>query len=163
MKRIEGGLGLVAAVALFAMMALTFVDVVSRKLLNASITGSVEVTELLMFVLIFVGLPLVSLRGEHVLFDLLDHFLPAAFKRMQNAIAHLINAALVAGGGVLVWQRAMRSAEQGDMTAQLEIGFASFQYMAAIALGITALIHLILATRRPAEVADDGVEGISGV
>lgn len=157
MKRLEHGLGLVAAASLFAMMLLTFVDVFSRKFLNTAITGSVELTELLMFVLIFVGLPLVSLRGEHVLFDLLDHFLPAGFRKMQNAIAHLINATLVGGAGVLVWQRAMRSAEQGDMTAQLEIGFASFQYMAAIALGIAALIHLVLATRRPTQ--GDGLEG----
>ena len=59
MKRLEASLGLVAAIALFAMMALTFADVIGRKLLNASIPGSLEVTELLMLAVIFVALPLI--------------------------------------------------------------------------------------------------------
>jgi len=41
MKRLEAGLGVVAAAALFAMMALTFVDVIGRKLFDASVPGSV--------------------------------------------------------------------------------------------------------------------------
>jgi hypothetical protein len=39
--------------ALFAMMLLTFADVFSRKFLGNSITGAVELTELLMLVMIF--------------------------------------------------------------------------------------------------------------
>jgi len=61
--------GLLAAVALFAIMVLTLVDVSGRKLLSSSVPGSLELTELLMVVVIFAGLPLVSLRGEHVVFD----------------------------------------------------------------------------------------------
>ena len=41
-------LGLFAAAALFAMMTLTFVDVVGRKFFDNSIIGSVELTELMM-------------------------------------------------------------------------------------------------------------------
>jgi TRAP-type transport system small permease protein len=59
-------------VALFAIMALTLVDVSGRKLLSQSVPGSLELTELLMVVVIFAALPLVSLRGEHVVFDSLD-------------------------------------------------------------------------------------------
>jgi putative PIG3 family NAD(P)H quinone oxidoreductase len=81
------------------MMALTFVDVLCRKLLDRSIPGSLEVTELLMFGVIFAGLPLTSLRGEHVLFDLLDHLLPAALRAVQGLISNLICTALLAGGG----------------------------------------------------------------
>ena len=76
-ERLEAALGLVAAVALFAMMALTFADVIGRKLLGASIPGSLELTELLMLAVIFVALPLTSLHGEHVVFDLLESVLPA--------------------------------------------------------------------------------------
>jgi TRAP-type C4-dicarboxylate transport system permease small subunit len=64
--------GSVAALALFAIMALTFFDVGGRKLLSNSITGSLELTELLMVAVIFAGLPLVSLKGEHIVFDSLD-------------------------------------------------------------------------------------------
>ena len=74
-----------SAAALFGIMALTLVDVVSRKLLAGSIPGSLEVTELLMVVVIFAGLPLVSLHGEHVVFDSLDPLLPRMLRRVQGA------------------------------------------------------------------------------
>ena len=45
-------LTLLAALALFGIMALTLVDVTGRKLLDASVTGSLEVTELLLVVVI---------------------------------------------------------------------------------------------------------------
>jgi hypothetical protein len=75
MRPLERTLGYVAAAALFAMMIVTFADVVGRKLF-VSIPGSLEVTELLMLVVIFVGLPLASLKGEHVFFDLLTSSFP---------------------------------------------------------------------------------------
>jgi hypothetical protein len=50
--------GLLAALALFAIMWLTLVDVSGRKLLSQSLPGSLELTELLMVVVIFAGRPL---------------------------------------------------------------------------------------------------------
>jgi TRAP-type transport system small permease protein len=64
--------GAIAAAALFGIMILTLIDVSGRKALSTSVPGSLELTELLMVVVIFAGLPLVSLRGEHVVFDSLD-------------------------------------------------------------------------------------------
>jgi len=51
---------LISGIALFAIMVLTFLDVSGRKLLDHSIPGSLELTELLMVVVIFGALPLVS-------------------------------------------------------------------------------------------------------
>jgi TRAP-type transport system small permease protein len=85
MKRIlELLCGLLSGGALFAIMALTFFDVLGRKLLSNSITGSLELTELLMVVVIFGALPLVSGRGEHVEFDSLDPWLPRWVRRAQR-------------------------------------------------------------------------------
>ena len=55
--------GAIAALALFAIMVLTLVDVSGRKAISTSVPGSLELTELLMVVVIFAGLPLVSLRS----------------------------------------------------------------------------------------------------
>ena len=70
--------GVLAGGALFCIMALTFFDVGGRKLLSTSIPGSLELTELLRVVVIFAALPLVSMRGEHVVFDSMDSYLPPA-------------------------------------------------------------------------------------
>ena len=53
-------LGLGAAVLLFAMMVLTFVDVWGRYFFNSPVPGGFEVTELMMAALIFAGLPLAT-------------------------------------------------------------------------------------------------------
>ena len=78
--------GLLAAVALFAIMGLTFVDVLGRKFLGGSVPGSLELTELLMVVVIFTSLPLVALSGEHVVFDSLDRWLPPWLLHLQRAL-----------------------------------------------------------------------------
>jgi TRAP-type C4-dicarboxylate transport system permease small subunit len=142
-RRLERALGYVAAAALFAMMLLTFLDVVGRKLYS-SIPGSLELTELLMLVVIFVGLPLASLKGEHVFFDLLDHLLPPGLRRLQGMLANAICAALLAGASWLVFVRAGRTASQGDTTAQLLISLAPFQYAASALLLLTAVMHVYL-------------------
>jgi TRAP-type C4-dicarboxylate transport system permease small subunit len=155
-RTLERALGWIAGASLFGMMALTFADVIGRKLLDRSIPGSLEVTELLMFGVIFAALPLASLRGEHVMFDLLDHLLPRALRAVQGALSNLICTALLAGGAWLVHVRAGRTADQGDTTAQLQLPMAPWYYAAAALLLATALMHLYLAFRAPsAEQADE--------
>jgi TRAP-type transport system small permease protein len=147
MKRITSLIAGVSAIALFAMMALTFADVFSRKFLANSITGAVEVTELLMLVMIFLALPLASLAGEHIVFDLLDRVLPVTVRRWQQTLSHLLTALVFGGATWVVWQRALRTFDYGDTTSALEIRIAPFQSLAAAMLGVTALVHLWLSWR----------------
>jgi TRAP-type C4-dicarboxylate transport system permease small subunit len=157
-RHLERWLGWLAGGSLFGMMLLTFVDVLGRKLLDRSIPGSLEVTELLMLAVIFVGLPLTSLRGEHVIFDLLDHLLPAPLQKIQGALANLMCAALLAGAAWMVFVRAARTVTQGDTTAQLQLSLAPFYYAAGVMLALTAVMHLYLAYR-PTLADDDPTAG----
>jgi TRAP-type C4-dicarboxylate transport system permease small subunit len=130
------------------MMTLTFVDVVGRKFFGSSIIGGVELTELLMLGLIYCALPLASLTGEHVVFDLLDAFLPERVKRWQSVISNLICTVLVGCAAWFVFDRAFRTREMGDTTAQLQIPIAPFHFAAACLLVLCALMHLYLAATR---------------
>jgi TRAP-type transport system small permease protein len=136
--------GLLAAAALFAIMALTLVDVSGRKAISTSVPGALELTELLMVVVIFAGLPLVSLRGEHVVFDSLDAYLPNRLQRLQTAAMDLVCAAALAGVAWLMWSKAGQIAGSGDTTAALKIPQAPFVYLMSALCGVTALIHLLL-------------------
>jgi TRAP-type transport system small permease protein len=158
-RTLEKVLGWLAAGCLFGMMLLTFVDVLGRKLLDHSLPGSLEVTELLMLGLIFAGLPLTSLRGEHVIFDLLDHLLPSGLQAAQGFISNLLCTALLVGASWLVFVRAARTAVDGDTTAQFLWPMAPFQYAVGALLALTALMHLFLAIRPPARQADDPIAG----
>ena len=137
------------ALALFAIMALTFFDVGGRKLLSRSITGSLELTELLMVVVIFASLPLVSRRGEHVVFDSLDSVWPAWFLRLQGVLVNLLCGGLMLGLMWLMWKTGVQFSESGETTAQLHIPKAPFIFGMSILCGITGLIHLALIVRPP--------------
>ena len=99
-RHAEAVLGVAASAILFAMMLLTFVDVVARYVFSRPVRGAFEVTELMLVVLIFAGLPLVSYADEHVTMDFIDRLLgPAGRARLQRAV-HVACAAIMA---LLAW------------------------------------------------------------
>jgi TRAP-type C4-dicarboxylate transport system permease small subunit len=157
-KLLETICGVLAGVALFGIMALTFFDVGGRKLLSQSITGSLELTELFMVVVIFAALPLVSLRGEHVVFDSLDAYLPHGVRLVQRALVHLLCGISLMGLGVLMWQTGGNFLESGETTAQLKILKAPFIYGMSLLCVVTGLVHLAF-TIRPAQGMEESEGG----
>ena len=141
-KHLETTCGLLAGIALFGIMALTFFDVGGRKFLSHSITGSLELTELMMVIVIFAALPLVSLRGEHVVFDSLDHYLPPFVRTVQRVLVQGVCGAALLGLGVLMWQTGGNYLESGETTAQLAIPKAPFIYGMSVLCFLTGMIHL---------------------
>jgi TRAP-type C4-dicarboxylate transport system permease small subunit len=148
--------GALAGLALFAIMLLTFFDVSGRKFLSQSITGSLELTELLMVVVIFAALPLVSLKGEHVVFDSLDGFLPSWVRKFQQALIHIFCAALLFGLAYLMWQTGGQFAITGETTAQLKITKAPFIQGMGLLCGLAGLVHLAKAFLRNEDNASEG-------
>ena len=141
--------GLLAALALFAIMVLTLVDVSGRKFLSSSVPGGLEITEILMVIVIFGALPLVSWRGEHVIFDTFDRFVPPRWRNLQQRFVHLVCAGLF---GLMAWLltlRAERFAEYGETTVSLRLPMGPVAWMMAALLALTALVHLVLVFRGP--------------
>ena len=141
--------GLLSGVALFAIMALTFFDVLGRKFLSNSIPGSLELTELLMVVVIFAALPLVSRRGEHVEFDSLDPYLPMWLRRVQQVVVQLVCAVALLGLGWLMWKAGAEFGQTGETTAQLKIAKAPFVHGMGLLCALTGLVHLALVFQKP--------------
>src|SRR5215210_5131761 len=94
-RRFDAALGFAASVILFAMMMITFVDVIGRYLFNHPLQGAFEVTELMLLVLIFAGLPLVSHADEHVTMDFIDRMLPARARLPWIRVMHGVCAAIM--------------------------------------------------------------------
>jgi TRAP-type C4-dicarboxylate transport system permease small subunit len=141
-RRADAVLGIGASLLLFCLMLLTFSDVVARYLFNRPIRGAFELTELVLLVLIFAGLPLVSHADEHVTMDFIDRMLP------RRAAALLVRAvhALVAGVFfLLTWQviiKAGRISGYGDTTDVLRIAVGPFVYFMAAMIFLSGLVHL---------------------
>jgi TRAP-type C4-dicarboxylate transport system permease small subunit len=147
-RRADAMLGLAASAILFAMMCLTFVDVVARYAFNRPIRGAFELTELLLLVLIFAGLPLVSHADEHVTMDFADHWLAAPARARLRRAVDLLVALLMAFMAWQVGSRAARVSSYGDATDVLRIAYGPFVYFMAAMVALAGLIHLYKAFHR---------------
>jgi TRAP-type transport system small permease protein len=135
-------LGVAASAILMAMMLLTVVDVVARYIFNRPLAGAFEVTELMLLVLIFAGLPLVTYADEHAVMDFIDRLLsPRAQTRLQRLV-QLASAAVMFLLTWLIWLKADRIWAYRDATDVLRILYGPFVYFMAITIGIAGLIHL---------------------
>jgi TRAP-type C4-dicarboxylate transport system permease small subunit len=141
-RKIDAVLGIAASALLFGMMVLTFADVVCRYLLNKPIRGAFEVTELLLLVLIFAGLPLVSHADEHVTMDFIDRLLPAAAQRVLIRIVHGLCAALMFFLAWQVWIKAGRISSYHDTTDVLRITIGPFVYFMDGMIALTGVVHV---------------------
>jgi len=130
-------------------MCLTFVDVVARYVFNRPLRGAFEVTELLLVVLIFGGLPLVSHANEHVTMDFIDKLLGARGRDLWQRAVQVLCAALMFLLTWLVWIKADRISAYGDATDVLRIIYGPFVYFMALMIALAGLIHLYKALEWP--------------
>jgi TRAP-type C4-dicarboxylate transport system permease small subunit len=147
-RHAEGLLGVAASAILLAMMLLTFVDVVARYLFNRPVAGAFEVTELMLVVLIFAGLPLVSYADEHVTMDFIDRLVGAGTRARLERGVHVVTAAVLALLAWLVWLKADRIWGYRDATDVLRILYGPFVYFMAVMIALTAVMHVWKAFRR---------------
>jgi len=147
-RRVEGALGVAASTILLAMMLLTFADVVLRYLFNRPMAGAFEVTELLLLVLIFAGLPLVTYADEHALMDFIDRLLGPRGTAVLERMVQLLCAGVMFLLAWLVWLKADRIWAYRDATDVLRIVYGPFVYFMAVTIGVTAAIHLYKAVAR---------------
>lgn len=103
-------LGLFACVVLFAMMALTFVDVLGRYLFNRPLPGAYEMIAFMMPLMIFAVLPVVCYREGHVTVDLLQGVTPRSWHRWQGGAVSLLGAAVL---GALAWRLFVQAVDNG--------------------------------------------------
>jgi TRAP-type C4-dicarboxylate transport system permease small subunit len=141
-RRAVAVLGVVASIILLAMMLLTFVDVVARYVFSRPVRGAFEVTELMLLVLIFAGLPLVSYADEHALMDFIDRVLGPRRQRLLEGTVHALCAAVMFLLAWLVWLKADRIWGYRDATDVLRIVYGPFVYFMAVMIGLTGVIHL---------------------
>jgi TRAP-type transport system small permease protein len=139
--KIETTCGYLAGAALFAIMALTFFDVLGRKFLDNSIPGALELTEFLMVVVIFAALPLVTFKNEHVVFDSFDHLLSPTMAQVQRWLIGITCLLMMLGLAYLMWRTGDKFAQNGETSAQLSIPKSIFIYGMSVMCAVTALAY----------------------
>jgi TRAP-type C4-dicarboxylate transport system permease small subunit len=140
-------LGYVAAAVMFCLMLLTCVDVIGRYFLNKPLWGGFELTEMLLAALIFAGLPLVTLRDDHVTVDLFDPIVPERLFRLQHVVACAIGCVCTGYLAWRLWLRAEALDRAGETTSQLQFKIAWLTYSMSILMAFTVVALAILAFR----------------
>lgn len=140
----------VASLALFALMVLTFCDVVLRSAFNAPIEAATELTRIAVAIIVFSALPALSAKGEHIAVDLLDPmFSGMGLARLRDGIVALVCGMMLWLPAERVVDLAWRAHSYGDQTEYLHIpdfylsGFiALMSFASALALIVRGLLIL---------------------
>lgn len=139
--------GLSAAV-LFALMAMTCIDVFGREALGAPLDGATELTQIMMGIIVFAVLPLVSFHERHITVDLLDRWFPQRLAGPRRAILNLVAAVIMAAVCWRVWVIGAYQSEYGDATEFLAIPLGPVSYFISAMSGVAAVALLANAVRR---------------
>lgn len=140
-------LKLVASGLLFAMMLVTFVDVVGRYFFGRALNGAYELTEVLLGLIVFAGLPLVTWRRDHVTVDLLTARLATAARLRLARLAAAATALVLA---MLAWRlggTALDLLGYGDATVFLGIPLGPVAAAMAALAGVAGVAALVRVAR----------------
>jgi len=157
---VDAALLLLASLALFALMGLTFVDVAMRSILNASIQSATELTRILMALMVFAALPGLMGRGQSIAIDLLD---PLACRlglvRVQRALVDVCCGVLLLWPARRLWVLAQRAHDYGEVTEFLQVPQAwvlSFITAAVVATSLVTVVRGVQWLLLPRSFPDSG-------
>jgi TRAP-type C4-dicarboxylate transport system permease small subunit len=114
--------------------------VVGRYVFNAPIPAGFELTEYLMGLLVFLALPLVSSRGDHVRISLLDGRLPPAVRAVRDKAVAFVAALVCLSVAWPVAALGVRMAAYHDGTQTLGIPLAPLAFFIAVSLVLSAVL-----------------------
>lgn len=135
-------LGTIAAIALFIMMVLIFVDVFGRYVFTAPIHGSSEIVQVCLIVMIFASLGAVSLNDRHIKVDILIAWLA---RHLGTPYRALIRLSTVLGLSLVTYQLVLLGSEawlDGSTTEVLDIPLAPLIFVVAAFCAISAFVAL---------------------
>ncbi|WP_061242299.1 TRAP transporter small permease [Ectopseudomonas composti] len=115
------GFALSGGLLLLALIGMSLISIVGRKLFAAPIRGDMELMQVGAAVAIAAFLPMCELRGNHLKADAFTLAAPEAVKRCLDALAHLLCVGVAV---ILAWRTSLQmldSREYGDVTTLLSI------------------------------------------
>lgn len=140
-------LGLAPALILFAMMVLTFVNVVLRYGFRQPISGALEIMSYMMGLLVFLSLPLVTARAEHVRISLLDGIVPMWLRQVRIVFFNLVMAGVCYVVGWRLWLFGDRLARWGESTQMYGLPLYTLSYIMAACTYLCMVLFVLTAVR----------------
>ena len=107
--RLLRGFGLISSLSTFVMMVLVVANIFGRYLLNKPLDGTLEFTESLLVLIIFLSVALTQFDGGHIRVTLLTRRLPKGWAQALNIFCMLAGAAFFSWCAYAAWRFALQS------------------------------------------------------
>ncbi|TBX28206.1 TRAP transporter small permease [Nioella sediminis] len=139
----------VMALFLLSMVGLTFADVIGRRIFGAPIYGSNDITEHLMALVVFSGLPLVTAAGAHLTVDLFDKLIASPWMGWWRVLVSVLVTVVLAMMAWLFVKHGLNASQISEVSQALRVPHAPLYFFMALSLGLSALAALIIALTGP--------------
>ena len=140
-RNINRVMGYVASCFLIILMLLTVVDVFLRYFFNSPLTGTTEISQLMMIIIVFPALGWAAIDRAHIRVDLLVNQLPNRPKAILSSITLLIALGIYI---IIAWRSFLESAVVNRQTSLINLPFAPFYWLMSVSLAVFCLAILAL-------------------
>jgi len=130
-------------ISLTVLVLITVVDVFGRYLLGIPLPGTSEITEIILGVLIYIGLPYISKKEEHISVSLLSNYLPNNVKILHKILINFIVALLLLVIARQLYLHGVDLKSYQEVTTFLEIPKAPIAFAMAL-LTVLASFNTIM-------------------
>ena len=130
-------------ISLSALVLITVVDVFGRYLLGIPLPGTSEITEIILGILIYIGLPYISKKEEHISVSLLSNYLPNNVKILHKILINFIVTLLLLVIARQLYLHGIDLKSYQEVTTFLEIPKAPIAFAMAL-LTVLASFNTIM-------------------
>lgn len=156
-RSIEHAMNGIMALLLFAMMAITAIDVIGRYVFNTPVPGGFEIVQYLMAVVIFASLPLTTAAERHLTVSVFENRFRGTTRHAYRLVMLTISLIALA---IIAWRMGVQADVLGksqQVSGFLQLPLAPIAWvmtgLATLAAAIAA-IKLVLEAVRPRGTAD---------
>ncbi len=137
-----------SAFTLLALMMITVIDVTGRYLFNRPLTGSTELTEIAVGIVVFSVFPIITWRNDQVVVDILDGFVPPWLHLLRTLLFNLLISGSLIFLGQRIWVLGQRSLSYEEVTEYLGIPSGWMMLFIAVSCWLTAVMTVSLGNYR---------------
>ena len=130
-------------ISLTALVLITVLDVFGRYLLGIPLPGTSEITEIILGILIYIGLPYISKKEEHISVSLLSNYLPNNVKILHKILINFIVTLLLLVIARQLYLHGIDLKSYQEVTTFLEIPKAPIAFAMAL-LTVLASFNTIM-------------------
>ena len=134
-----------AALILLLLVVLTCIDVIGRYFFNSPLVGAVELVQICMGLIVFLSFPIMFLRNDHIVVDLLPQFGRGRLAWSVAILFLLVTVGVAIILGDRVYDYAVRAWEDGDITEYLRIPRYPVVGLIMVAIFSAAAVSLLRA------------------